>query len=154
MRLVRSQLPPRHNIARMGKLGVLAYGISLLAGLLLGFAVGYPTDTFVSDIPRDIWILAMATSALIVYGVSKWYFFDPRVVPSVREGALFGSVLVGISFIIDLLLVLPLWLSGSEGMYSFYTQPLFFVTLLGAIGVAALVGFEETYIRRVATHGA
>ncbi|NBD74311.1 hypothetical protein GVX82_04715 [Patescibacteria group bacterium] len=147
MRIVPTQLPPRHNLRRMVRLAGVAYGLSLLAGLILGSALQVGAET-VGEVSRDVWLVAMATSALVVYGTTKWYFFDPRVVPSFREGALFGTVLVGIGFVIDLLIVFPLWVAGAESVYAFYTHPLFFVTLLASIAVAGIVGLEEVYVRR------
>lgn len=133
----------------MISIGLVAYGLSFVVGLVLGQAFGIDVlDTTSGEVSLALWYAAMASAGLIMYLSVKWYFLDLEVHPSLREGFRMGGVILGIGFLLDSVLILLASMGGGGSeLISFYLSPLFLLTVLFSLCVSGLVGFEEAYRR-------
>ncbi len=91
----------------------------------------------------SLWWIALSFIFLVVSGAAKIYFYGGTVPPSLREGLLFGTVFLGISFVVDVLMVLVRVYYQAGLPLSYYLHPFFLLTALVVLGAAGAVGWYE-----------
>ena len=123
---------------------LIAYALSFLMSMVVMFAMGVDFDTFeVTNMPLSLWIVVMSETALITYIVTKWYFRTRWViVPSAKEGFIFGVAVIVIGFVLDFILVLPVVVTqGANDILAYYQHPFFVFLVLIMLGTETLVGW-------------
>lgn len=126
---------------------LIAYALSFLVSTIVMFSMGIDFETFdVTNMSMSLWVVAMAATALITYIVTKWYFRTKWVVvPSAKEGFIFGVAVVVIGFVLDFLLVLPVVITqGANDLLAYYQHPFFGLTVLILLGTATIVGWHDS----------
>ena len=128
------------DVKRALWMGFLVYIISFIIGTIVGILMGVDFSTAAS-VPDSVWAVNIVLAIIIVGTFGVWYF--KKVTPSWKQGALLGIMFVLVGFIIDLLLVIP-WIMFSDSpadIVSYYTNPLFWLTLLLIVLTTAVVGW-------------
>lgn len=121
----------------------LIYLSSFIAGLLIATVAGInPSES--TDVPPLMWYAGALTAVLATAIGSLWYFQSPKLQPSLKHGLQFGLVAVILGFVMDIVLILPTAGVGGEPLallIDYYSQPLFWVTLVLVIAAASGVGY-------------
>lgn len=132
------------NLKRAVGIGVVTYIVSLVIGMIVMLIMGFdPSQT--SVVPSNM-LYAIILVSVIVAGVfTLWYFgFKKKVIkPSLKEGALFGVILVIVGFILDLIIfgVTSLLTNSQINLIDYYSNPVFWVALALFVIVPAVVGW-------------
>ena len=129
------------NYKRALLLSLLAYVISFIVGLLaaLIFSVDFSGD---DPIPRSLWYVGIIASIIIMASFTLWYFKSDTTTASTLNGLAFGAIAVVFSAALDALIFTPAALSGrGNELISYYSEPLFWITLILVIVTTTLVGY-------------
>lgn len=151
MRQVRVVIESMTKSQRMLYYGVMAYALNFVVGTIAGIATGVEFDaqgnvaqTNFSDLT---WLVGFAGIALVTLIVARWYFATVIVPPGVKEGILFGVMMVGLSILIDSALLTLLASSladvSIDTIMEYFTHPVHLFYMLTVIVVSAMVGFNE-----------
>jgi hypothetical protein len=120
-------------------MSVLVYIASFIIGILFAVVLGAGTE--IDSVPTSVWLAGAAASVLLMWGFTLWYFRDRRIVGSPREGFLFGVTAVIVGVLFDLLLFIPVMISGGAGMLlSYWSDWRFLLTVLLVLLTPTLVG--------------
>ena len=132
---------------RIVRISALAYLALFAGGMVLGLLFSLrDTPLAPGEVPFSLWLIALSFILLVVYGATKIYFRSGTIAPSLREGLLFGAVFLGISFIMDVLLVAVHAYYQMDLPLSYYFHPLFLLTSLLVLAMAGAVGWHEAYL--------
>lgn len=117
-----------------------------LASLLLGFA-----SSRVFRLEGDAalhpslgpWLFSLFGTITIVAGFTWWYFYNRDA--NAKEGFFLGLVMVGISFFLDGLLLIPSFLLGNTPgyLFAYYATPIFWVSVILVLIVAPLTSIAR-----------
>lgn len=122
-------------------IAALTYVASFLIGIVVASASGInlldgqePTATQ--------WIISIVFTLIIVALFSLWYFSGKGVSASAKEGFYLGLVFFVAGWVLDFILALPLLLSGSSAsqLIAYYSNPLFWVSVVLIVLVPVVVG--------------
>lgn len=110
-------------------ISIVAYAATFVTGVLVGMVLNFPQTTDLSVIPANIFY-AGAITAVLVMGIFTWWFFKGETAhANLKNGLYFGLIAVAVGFVLDFLSVVPFG-NPIDLLSPYYTQPLFFVTLL------------------------
>ena len=129
------------NYKRALLLSLLAYVISFIVGFLaaLAFSVDFSGD---EPIPQSLWYVGLVASVIIMASLTLWYFKSDTTTASTLNGLAFGAIAVVFSAALDALIFIPATLSGrGNELISYYSEPLFWITLILVIVTTTLVGY-------------
>ncbi len=128
------------NVKRAALLALISYAFSLAGGFLAAYLMG--VEVMNTKTPTSVWIAGIFTT-IIIAGLFTWiYFRDPAISPSGREGLQFALVLFIVSFLLDLMFIIPVMLTGmtSVNIIAYYTNPFFWVIVLVLFATCTFVG--------------
>ena len=127
---------------RIVKIGLIAYILSFVIGVAVGFMLGFNyEDADLGALPDSLWYIGMATTAMLTYFMTRLYFNNSTVAPSAREGLIFGVGVILVGVVLDSILFVPQIVSlGVSALIAYYTHPFFLLTIAILLAVATAVG--------------
>lgn len=130
------------KIRRALGLAVLGYVITMVVGVAIAYFAGIDMTQMAENPPMWCWIVS-AVFAIIVTGLmSYWYFSSSKVAKGAAQGVYFGIVMVLVGVVLDIVSIVPAY--GWGPFIQYYSMPIFWVTLVVVVIVAALVGKKAT----------
>ncbi len=123
-------------------LGVLAYLVSLLLGVVI--AVIFGVDLSSAEImSTTMWIISIFVQIIVALVFAYWYFAAKAIKHyGWKEGLHLGAIFVIISIVVDFLFILP-WIFTSglpTDILVYYSHPLFWVSVVLFLVCTGLVG--------------
>lgn len=135
------------RLKRIVRISVIAYLTLFAGGVALGVLFSRQSAPLApEEVPLSLWWIALSFILLVVCGAAKIYFRGGTVEPSLREGLLFGAVFLGISFVVDVLLVLARVYYQAGLPLAYYLHPFFLLTALLVLAAAGAVGWHEARV--------
>lgn len=131
-----------------------------LASLLLGFA-----SSRIFRLEGDAalhpslgpWLFSLLGTTIIVAGFTWWYFYNRDA--NAKEGFFLGLVMIGVSFFLDGLLLIPSFLLGNTPgyLFAYYATPIFWVSVAIILVISPLTAIlrkkQQDMIRQKAGYG-
>ena len=130
-------------------IAALAYVASFALGILNALAFGIDLSA-ATELPTSVWLVALVIQAVITALFALWYFASKHVEPSWRSGLWLGITFVIVGFVFDFAFVIPsiVLTDAPSDIGAYYSQPLFWVslveTILIAIGWGALTASRRS----------
>ncbi len=122
-------------------LGVLTYVFSFIPGVIISLLVGVDFES-AQDLPDRVYLWGMLVSAVLMVFMTLWYFANKQLKQTARSGFYFGFTAIGVGFVFDTLMFLPMILSGgTDPVLIYYANELFWLTVVVVILVATFVGW-------------
>jgi len=110
---------PIKDVKRALILSIAFYICTLAVGLFVSIFVE-PALTG-SPLFRQInWIISVAISLGFIIPFTRWYLESPKVKNRSREALYFGALIIISSFVLDLLIAIPLIRANSFALFLFY----------------------------------
>ena len=132
------------NIKRAIGIIILLCVASLIFTAIL--SISFETDLEITDpenIPLTMWLTAIIFVGILITLGAVWYFKSPKIVPSIRNGFLFGLITVIMGLISDFLAFVP-HKNGLDILQKYFTQPFFWTAFLVILVVSTLVGYIKS----------
>lgn len=130
------------NYKRSILIALAVYFATLVVGGIVSASMGIQM-TDVTAIPMNVWIISAVLAAVFSAAGAFWYFKGKNTNPSTETGFKFGLIMVISGFILDFLMFLPLASQGKNPLTElgkYYSQPIFWVTLLLVLAGATGMG--------------
>lgn len=133
------------KIRRAIGFAVLAYVVSMIAGMIMSVAGGIDMTTMTNP-PMWMCIAGVVVSVLVCWKAAWLYFRSPKVAKSTTEGLKFGILLLVIGFILDVVIRGAAY--PGEGSFTdtmgklmdYYKMGYFWVTFVLILIVSTLTG--------------
>ena len=121
-------------------IGVVAYAVTFIVGLVVGLVFSFDTQSDLGNVPTEVLYTGALIAVLIVSAACWWFFRADSATPSYKHGLYFGLISIGIGFVLDFVSVLPF---GNPVVIlgGYYTQPFFIITLLLILGGTTGMGY-------------
>jgi hypothetical protein len=128
------------NLKRAIWMGALVYIISFILGFIGALIIGIDLTT-VKEPTTGLWIFGIIVTVIVMIIFTIWYFKGKELKASAKEGFLFGITTVILGFILDLLI--SFILRRVQDLSSYYSNPLFWVTLFILLITSTVVGWAR-----------
>ncbi len=133
------------NLKRATLVSVLIYAISFAIGFILMFKLGINAFEL-ETIPSSFYYLSMLAGIILTAVFTIFYFKDKKLKPSLKEGFLFGVVLIVVGSILDVIIFSIGLASGgpSTAIIDYYSNPFFWATIVLLLATSSLVGWIKS----------
>jgi hypothetical protein len=95
-----------------------------------------------ANIPLAMWYYAIISVGVLIAIGAIWYFKSPKIVPSAKNGFLFGLVAAILGFTGDIVALSP-HKNGLSILLKYYTQPKYWMAFILILAVSALIGYVK-----------
>lgn len=120
------------NFKRMLYASLIAYAVTFVIGMLIGlifpFDLANPTPLF--------WVLTILATILAVTFASFWYFKSQG---TIKEGAYLGISMLVVGFILDLIILIPVWTTSFDLLLTYYASYWFLVAIFFVVAIPIIV---------------
>ena len=129
------------NLKRATWIALVMYISSFIVGLIPLFFMGINT-TNMDELPANFFIIGVIISIVLAGLFSLLYFKDKKIQRNAKEGFYFGLAIIVMSFILEMIisLIFSLMVPNIPDMFSYYSTPAFWISLVLVIATATLVG--------------
>lgn len=143
------------NLKRAAWIGVVTYIISFIIGIIVMYFLGFDPSQ-ASEIPNSLLYVNIILT-IIIAALFTWFYFSgkssekkAKIKPSMKEGLLFGVVLIVVGFIIDLIIfgISSIATDVEQNIIKYYSNPLFWVAIVLLLVTTTLVGFVMSKKRK------
>lgn len=121
---------------------IYTYLASLVVGIIGAFI--FQTDPAQTSVPVPMFLIGILAPILFTWIFATWYFRGSQVAQGRGQGLVLGILLVLISFILDVVTILPTTGGNLADtitlLTDYYTQLAFWITTLLVIGACVVVG--------------
>lgn len=130
------------NIKRAVGVGILTYLIAFIIGMIVVGISGVDA-TNPAEVPKSVLYINIVITIIIAALLTLFYFKGKHTKANVKEGLLFGIVLVIVGFILDIIIFL-IFSSASQSEFDlmeYYSNPIFWVSLVLLLITTSVVGW-------------
>ncbi|MBM3232714.1 hypothetical protein FJZ18_00925 [Candidatus Pacearchaeota archaeon] len=124
-------------------ISLLTYFFSMVLGIIVMTVMGISIASGGNDIPKEALIINIILT-LILSGISTNIYLNGKgIKPGVREGFLFGIVLVVLGTIIDIIFfsLSSIATGTQQSIIEYYSNPLFWTALILFLATCIITGF-------------
>ena len=130
------------NFKRAIGIGLLTYIFAFVIGIVVMFLFQVdPSDPF--SIPPLVLYVNIGITIILAAFFTLWYLRGKKIKPGMKEGFLFGLVLIIIGTVLDVLLFTlgAIVLNAPLDIIGYYSNPVFWISLLLFLATTTLVGW-------------
>ena len=131
-----------YNFKRALGIALAFYVANFVVGIIAGLISGQDMSSM-NTISDSFWYLGMVAAVVLTAIFTMWYFRNPSIKPSAKNGFYFGLTSVIVAFILDFVfLALGNAGGGNFDMTEYYSDYRFWIIVVLALLTAKLVGYK------------
>ncbi len=128
------------DLPRAIGIGVVAFVATLVINAIAGRIVGVDLSRAQpAELPVSMWIVGIASAALLGPAAAWWYFLPGAPLPSAVSGMILGLVAVSTGFVLDCLAIMPRK-GGPRMMLGYLKCPPYWLALALVFAGCTVVG--------------
>ena len=132
------------NKKRAILIAITLYLVTFIAGLIPAI-LARTNLASPQQSPTTYWLITIIITVLLTSLASIWYFSKKGIKRNIKEGFKLGATFIITGFIIDMLTLIPLFVTGEGFQFikEYYTSPSFYIIILLIIISTTFVGSRE-----------